>query len=72
MVESRPPKLMRIRDVPRYIRTHHYVDVSRQTAYNWVRYGVGGQLLKTIRIGKFIRTRKEWVDAFLSHLSQRR
>lgn len=67
-----PPKLIKISEVPRYIRIKYGPDVTRQTVYNWARLGVKGTKLKTMKVGSFIRTTKGYVDAFLSHLAQQR
>lgn len=64
-----PSKPIRMRDVPRYIRTKHFFDVTRMTAYNWTTIGVKGVKLRTVQKGCFRTTRKEWIDAFVDHLS---
>ena len=67
-MKATPPKLMRLRDVPRYIRTKHGPDFTRQTIYNWASKGVKGTKLKTMKVGCYIRTTKTLVDKFLSEL----
>jgi len=58
---------MTLNEVPRYIRTKHFFDVSRQTVYNWAKLGVRGIKLRTLKLGpRNILTTKEWVDAFLA------
>lgn len=66
------PKLIKLSEVPRHIRTKHGPDITRQTVYNWTKLGVKGIKLKSVKVGTYIRTTKGWVDAFLSHLAQQR
>lgn len=67
-----PKHLIKLCEVPRHIRIKHGPDFTRQTIYNWAKFGVKGVKLKTVQVGCFIRTTKGWVDEFLSHLSQQR
>lgn len=64
-----PPKMIRLSEVPRHVRITKHVDgVTRQTVYNWVRKGVHGEKLKAKKVGHYMVTTKEWVDAFLNRL----
>lgn len=61
-------ELMRLSDVPRYMRINHSTDVTRQTVYNWVKTGVKGVKLQAVPGLTRRQTRKDWVDAFVQHL----
>lgn len=60
-----PAVMMKLSEVPRYLRCKHYIEVRKQTVYNWEACGVKGEKLKSRRLGRNKFTTKEWVDEFL-------
>jgi hypothetical protein len=72
MPSYHPKELKMLSEVPRYIRIKHGPDFTRQTIYNWAKVGVRGTKLKTVQVGCFIRTTKNWVDEFLARLADQR
>lgn len=67
--------MLRLSDVQKYIQQRHGLEVSRQTIYNWVTLGRGGETLEFVMaksnpINKYTHVRlttEEKVDAFLRH-----
>lgn len=65
-----PPKRLKISEVPGYLDREHSIEVTRQTVYNWVKNGVRGSKLRTIRKANKLYTTEGWVDDFVSTLSR--
>jgi transposase-like protein len=57
-------------DVPAYLDREHGIEVSRQTVYNWVKKGVRGTTLQTIRKGGKLYTTEARVDDFVANLDR--
>lgn len=62
-----PPGMMKLADVPAYVEAKTGQVVTRQTVYNWRKYGKQGRKLTTLKIVKGYYTTEVWVDEFLSN-----
>lgn len=64
------PKLLKLRDVPAYVERKTGLPVTRQTAFNWARYGKQGRKLKITNTPRGKYTTEKWLDEFLSNISR--
>ncbi len=71
-----PLKRLRLAEVPAYVLTKHGLETSRQSVYNWMKLGVGGEFLPTalspgVCDYRPVRTTSAAdVDAFLALISK--
>lgn len=65
-----PPKRLKINEVPSYVDRKHGEEITRQTAYNWIRNGVRGVRLQAIRKAGKLYTTERWVDDFMDNLGR--
>jgi hypothetical protein len=56
---------MKLSEVPKYVKEKYRLTVSRQTVYNWTKFGVGGVKLRVYYITSLIETDCKQVDYFI-------
>ena len=61
-----PPQRITLGQVAGYVRSKHYFNISRQTAYNWAKIGIRSTKLRTVGLAHHMLTTKGWVDEFLA------
>jgi len=65
-----PPTTLKIADVPTFVKRTTGIDITRQTAYNWRKYGKQGTKLQATKTAKGYYTTEDKVRDFLSNISR--
>lgn len=64
-----PPKMIKLCDIPAVVKKITGQEITRQTAYNWRKFGRQGTKLKATKTLKGFVTTEEWLREFLTNLS---
>ena len=61
---------MKLSEVPRYVKAEYGRDISRQTVYNWIKFGVADRLLPTVPNMPVLLVDSDDVRDFVEQLPQ--